>query len=162
VTEPEQVQNLRLGSTGLGRGRTTVAGVSDSQRISSGLPYELVVGYSRAIRVDDRVFVSGTTPQWADGSVNPDPEAQARRCFEIIEKALMEAGSGLADIVRTRVYLTSTASVAAIEKVHGELFASIRPANTILIVAGLLNPEWKVEVEVDAIVGVRERISTGS
>ena len=74
----------------------------------------------------------------------------------------MEAGSGLADIVRTRVYLTSTKSVAAIEKVHGELFASIRPANTILIVAGLLNPEWQVEIEVDAIVGVRDRVSTGS
>jgi enamine deaminase RidA (YjgF/YER057c/UK114 family) len=136
--------------------------VGDSQRISSGLPYELILGYSRAIRVDDRVFVSGTTPQWPDGSVDPDPETQLWRCFEIVEKALMEAGSSMSDVVRTRIYLTSASSVAAVEKVHGRLFGQIRPANTTLIVAGLLNPEWKVEVEVDAIVGVRDREHSGS
>jgi enamine deaminase RidA (YjgF/YER057c/UK114 family) len=136
--------------------------VGDSQRISSGLPYELILGYSRAIRVDDRVFVSGTTPQWPDGLVDPDPEKQLRRCFEIVEKALMEAGASMRDVVRTRIYLTSATSVSAVEKVHGQLFGEIRPANTTLIVAGLLNPEWKVEVEVDAIVGVRDREHTGS
>ncbi len=136
--------------------------MADSQRISSGLPYELILGYSRAVRVDDRVFVSGTTPQWPDGSVHPDPEKQLRRCFEIVEKALMEAGAAMADIVRTRIYLIDARSVAAVEKVHGELFGVIRPANTTLIVAGLLNPDWKVEVEVDAIVGMRDREHTGS
>jgi enamine deaminase RidA (YjgF/YER057c/UK114 family) len=136
--------------------------MADSQRISSGLPYELILGYSRAVRVDDRIFVSGTTPQWPDGSIDPDPERQLRRCFEIVEKALMEAGGRMSDIVRTRIYLTHASSVAAVEKVHGELFSVIRPANTTLIVAGLLNPDWKVEVEVDAVVGVRDREHTGS
>lgn len=131
--------------------------VAESRKISSGLPYELILGYSRAVRVDDRVFVSGTTPQWPDGEVDPDPVKQLRRCFEIIEKALMEAGAGLADVVRTRVYLTSAADAYAVEKVHGELFHDIRPANTTLVVAALLNPAWKVEVEVDAVVGVRDR-----
>ena len=127
------------------------------QQISSGLPYELILGYSRAVRVDTQVFVSGTTPQWPDGTVDPNPERQVRRCFEIVEKALMEAGGGLADVVRTRIYLTSAADVHAIEKVHGELFHEIRPANTTIVVAALLDPSWKVEVEVDAVIGMMDR-----
>lgn len=132
------------------------------QRISSGLPYELILGYSRAIRVDHLVFVSGTTPNWPDGSVNPDPVVQVRRCFEIIEKALMEAGGSLADIVRTRIYLVDPRDAHAIEKVHGELFTEVRPANTTVVVAALLNPAWKVEVEVDAVIGTLDREHTGS
>ena len=127
------------------------------QQISSGLPYELILGYSRAVRVDTQVFVSGTTPQWRDGTVDPSPERQVRRCFEIVEKALMEAGGSLADVVRTRIYLTSPADVHAIEKVHGELFHEIRPANTTIVVAALLDPRWKVEVEVDAVIGTMDR-----
>ena len=132
------------------------------QRVSSGLPYELILGYSRAVRVDNQVYVSGTTPQWPDGSVNSDAEMQVRRCFEIIEKALMEAGSGLADVVRSRVFLTDPLDVHAVERVHGELFHEIRPANSTVIVAALLNPAWKVEIEVDAVVGTMDRERTGS
>ena len=136
--------------------------MSDRQRISSGLPYELIVGYSRAVRVHEHVYVSGTTPQWENGTVDPDPERQVRRCFEIIEKALMEAGGSLADVVRTRIYLTSTDTVRAVEKVHGELFGDVRPANSTVVVAALLNPAWKVEIEADAVIGSRDREHTGS
>lgn len=136
--------------------------MSQRQRISSGVPYELILGYSRAVRVDNQVFVSGTTPQWPDGSVDPDPEAQVRRCFTIIEKALMEAGGSLADVVRTRIFITDAANVHAVERVHGELFHDIRPANSLVVVASLLNPEWKVEIEADAIIGTRDREHTGA
>ncbi len=136
--------------------------MSDRQRISSGLPYELIVGYSRAIRVHEHVYVSGTTPQWPDGTVDPNPERQVRRCFEIIEKALMEAGGSLADVVRTRIYLTNASDVRAVETVHGELFGDVRPANSTVVVAALLNPEWKVEIEADAVVGSRDREHTGA
>lgn len=132
------------------------------QRISSGLPYELILGYSRAVRIDNLVFVSGTTPNWPDGSIDPDPEVQLRRCFEIIQTALMEAGGSLDDVVRTRVYLTDPRYAAAVEKVHGELFTEVRPANTTLVVAALLNPAWKVEVEVDAVIGTRDREHTSN
>jgi enamine deaminase RidA (YjgF/YER057c/UK114 family) len=136
--------------------------MSMRQRISSGLPYELILGYSRAVRIDNLVFVSGTTPNWPDGSTDPDPVAQLRRCFEIIQKALMEAGGSLADVVRTRIFLTDPTYAYAVEKVHGELFADVRPANTTLVVAALLNPAWKVEVEVDAVIATRDREHTGS
>jgi enamine deaminase RidA (YjgF/YER057c/UK114 family) len=129
----------------------------ERQRISSGLPYELIVGYSRAVRVDNQVFVSGTAPVNADGSCAPDVASQLRRCFEIIEKALMEAGGGLADVTRTRIFLTDRSDAHVVEKVHGELFTDIRPANTMLIVSGLMNPQWKIEVEVDAMIGTRDR-----
>ena len=132
------------------------------QRISSGRPYELILGYSRAVRIDNLVFVSGTTPNWPDGSIDPDPEVQLRRCFEIIQTALMEAGGSLDDVVRTRVYLTDPRYAAAVEKVHGELFTEVRPANTTLVVAALLNPAWKVEVEVDAVIGTRDREHTSN
>ena len=124
----------------------------ERQRISSGSPYELTVGYSRAIRVADRVVVSGTAPQWPDGTVDPDPEAQARRCFEIIGAALEEAGATFADVVRTRVYLVDAADFAPISGVHGEIFGDVRPANTTVVVAALLDPHWKVEIEVEAVL----------
>ena len=112
------------------------------------------------MRVDHRVFVSGTTPNWPDGVVDPDPVTQLRRCFEIIERALNETGATLQDVVRTRVYLVDAADAYAVEKVHGELFTDIRPANTTVVVAALLNPAWKVEVEVDALIGVMDRIGS--
>src|SRR5687768_8524013 len=100
------------------------------QLISSGSPWELVVGYSRAVRVGDRVVVAGTAPQWPDGTVDPDPAAQAQRCFEIIGDALEQAGASFADVVRTRVYLVNASDFDQIGPVHGEVFGDIRPANT--------------------------------
>jgi enamine deaminase RidA (YjgF/YER057c/UK114 family) len=122
------------------------------QLISSGSPWELVVGYSRAVRVGPRVVVAGTAPQWPDERVEPDPALQARRCFEIIGEALASAGASFADVVRTRIYLVDAADFTPISQVHGEIFRDIRPANTTLVVAALLNPAWKVEIEVEAMV----------
>lgn len=122
------------------------------QLISSGSPWELVVGYSRAVRVGPRVVVAGTAAQWPDGTVDPDPATQARRCFDIIGAALTEAGASFADVVRTRVYLVDAADFTAVSEVHGEIFRDVRPANTTLVVAALLNEAWKVEIEVEAMV----------
>lgn len=122
------------------------------QRISSGSPWELLVGYSRAIRVDGRVVVAGTAPQWPDETVDPDPGAQARRCLEIIATALEEAGASLADVVRTRVYLVDAGDFDAVGRAHGEAFGEVRPVNTTVVVAGLLDPRWKVEIEAEAVV----------
>jgi enamine deaminase RidA (YjgF/YER057c/UK114 family) len=126
--------------------------MADVQRISSGSPFEPVMGYCRAVRVDDRVFVAGTAPSWPDGHVDPDTETQARRCLEIIGGALAEAGASFTDVVRTRVYLVDANDFDAVARVHGETFAAIRPANTTLVVAALLNPAWKMEIEVDAVL----------
>ena len=127
------------------------------QLISSGSPWELTVGYSRAVRVGKRLFVSGTAPQFDDGTCPADPAAQARRCLEIIGIALADAGSTFSDVVRTRMYLVSADDFEAIASVHGEVFHDIRPANTTVIVAGLLDHRWKVEIEVEAVVvGDRE------
>jgi len=128
---------------------------SDRQRASSGSPYEPTVGFSRAVRVGDRVIVSGTAPVWPDGSCPPDVEAQARRCFEIIATALDQLGAGLDDVVRTRMFLTDAAQADAVGRVHGELFAAARPAATMVVVAGLLDPRWLVEVEAEAITDHR-------
>jgi enamine deaminase RidA (YjgF/YER057c/UK114 family) len=121
------------------------------QRISSGSPWELVVGYSRAVRVGARVVVAGTAPQWPDESVDPDPGVQARRCLEIIGEALERAGASFDDVVRTRIYLVDAADFDAVSAAHGEVFRDVRPANTTVVVAGLLNPAWKVEIEAEAV-----------
>lgn len=123
------------------------------QRISSGSPWEPVVGYSRAVRVGDRVVVAGTAPQWPDRPVDPDPGVQARRCFDIIGAALEEAGASFADVVRTRIYLVDASHFTAVSEVHGEVFRDIRPANTTVVVAALLDEAWKVEIEVEAVLG---------
>jgi enamine deaminase RidA (YjgF/YER057c/UK114 family) len=125
----------------------------ERRRVSSGSPYEPVIGFSRAVRVGDRVLVSGTAPIWDDGSIDPDPAAQMRRCLEIVTAALDEAGATMADVVRTRTYLVDGADGEAVGAVHGEVFGHVRPASTMIVVAGLLDPRWKVEVEVEAIVG---------
>jgi len=127
--------------------------VTDRQRISSGSPYEPTIGFSRAVRVGDRVVVSGTAPVWPDGSCDPDPGAQARRCLEIIEAALAEAGASLRDVVRTRMFLTNAADVTAVGRAHGEAFGDVRPAATMVVVAGLVDPRWKVEIEAEALLG---------
>jgi enamine deaminase RidA (YjgF/YER057c/UK114 family) len=122
------------------------------RRISSGSPYEAVIGFSRALRVGDRVLVSGTAPIWPDGSCAPDPAIQTRRCIEIIGAALEEAGAGLQNVVRTRVYLTSADVAEAVQGALGETFGEIRPTSTMVIVAGLLDPRWHLEMEAEAIV----------
>jgi enamine deaminase RidA (YjgF/YER057c/UK114 family) len=126
--------------------------MAERQRVSSGSPWELVVGYSRAVRVGDRVVVAGTAPQAPDGHVDPDPAQQARRCLEIIAVALGDAGASLADVVRTRIYLVDAADFDAVSRVHGEAFADVRPANTTVVVAALLDPAWKVEIEAEAVL----------
>jgi enamine deaminase RidA (YjgF/YER057c/UK114 family) len=127
-------------------------GVAERQRISSGSPFEATIGFSRAVRVGNRVVVSGTGPVWPDGSCPDDPAMQARRCFDIIAAALADAGATMADVVRTRMFLTATADADAVGAVHGELFAQSRPAATMVVVAGLLDPRWKVEIEADAVI----------
>jgi enamine deaminase RidA (YjgF/YER057c/UK114 family) len=125
----------------------------ERRRIASGSPYEPVIGFSRALRAGDRVLVSGTGPIWEDGSCDPDPEVQARRCLEIVAAALARAGAAPADVVRTRMYLTSAEYADAVGRAHAELFADVRPAATMVVVAGFLDPRWKVEIEAEAIVG---------
>jgi len=120
--------------------------------ISGHSPYEPIVGFSRAVVVGDRVFVAGTAPIPADGS--PPPEGayeQARLCLEIIGRALEQAGARFEDVVRTRVYVTDPAHFEGVGRAHGEVFSDIRPANT-TVVSALLDPAWKVEMDVDAIL----------
>ena len=121
------------------------------QRIASGSPYEARIGFSRAVRVGARVVVSGTGPVWADGGCPDDAAVQTRRCFEIIETALTAAGASLRDVVRTRMFLTDVADADAVSAVHGEVFGDIRPAATMVVVAGLLDPRWRVEIEAEAV-----------
>lgn len=118
----------------------------------SGSPFEASIGFSRAVRVGSVVAVSGTAPVWPDGSVDPDPAAQARRCWEICLTALEELGGSVSDVVRTRQYVVSAADGDAVGAVHGEVFGDVRPASTMVVVAGLLDPRWKVEVELDALL----------
>jgi len=120
--------------------------------VSSGGPWESTVGYSRALAIGDHCWVSGTSDAGPEGtSRHPgDAGAQARAIFGIIERALDEAGFGLADVVRTRIYIVDAADAAAVLEVHGELFRAIRPVATLVIVAGLLDPSLLVEIEAEA------------
>jgi enamine deaminase RidA (YjgF/YER057c/UK114 family) len=120
------------------------------QLIPSGSPYEKTIGFSRAVRVGDRVLVAGTAPIWPDGTVDPDPYRQAQRCLEIIVTALTEAGSSAMQVVRTRTFLTDLDDWEAVGRAHGEVFSEVRPAATMVVVAGLLDPRWKVEIEAEA------------
>ena len=124
----------------------------DRRRVSSGSPFEDALGFCRALRVGDRVVVAGTAPIWADGSVHPDPAAQARRCFEIIMAALGELGAETSDVVRTRMFLTDAGVAGAVGEAHREVFGVHRPVSTIVVVAGLLDDRWKVEIEAEAVV----------
>jgi enamine deaminase RidA (YjgF/YER057c/UK114 family) len=125
---------------------------TDRLRVASGSAYEPVIGFSRAIRVGDRVLVSGTAPIWPDGSCDPDPEVQAARCLEIIVAALAEAGAGPNDVVRTRTYLVDPADWEAVGRAHGAVFAEVRPASTMVVIVGMLDPRWRVEIEAEAVV----------
>ena len=123
--------------------RWTVAGES---------PYEETVGFSRVVRVGTSVFVAGTAPIWPDGSCDPSPLVQARRCWEIALAALAKAGGEPRHVVRTRQFITNALVQGEVGRAHGEVFAQIRPASTMVVVAGLLDPRWVVEVELDAII----------
>ena len=103
------------------------------------------------MRVGDRVLVSGTAPVWPDGSVDPDPYVQAKRCFEIIATALREAGASVDQVVRTRMFVTDAADGEAVGKAHGEVMATARPAATMVVVKALLDARWKVEIEAEAV-----------
>ena len=124
----------------------------DRQKVSSGSPFEPTIGFSRAVRAGHHVFVSGTAPVWPDGSCDPDPTVQARRCLEIILAALAEAGAGPGDVVRTRTFLVDVADAGSVGAVHGEVFGEIRPASTMVAVSALLDPRWKVEIEAEALL----------
>jgi len=121
--------------------------------ISSGSPFEPTIGFSRALRVGDRVLVSGTAPVWPDGSCDSDAGIQAARCFEIMLAALAEADAGAEHVVRTRMFITSAEHAEAVGDEHGRVFGRVRPASTMVVVAGLLDPRWKVEIEAEAVVG---------
>ena len=110
------------------------------------------MGFSRATRVGATVSVSGTAPIWPDGHVDPDPAVQARRCWEIVAAALADLGASVADVVRTRQYVVRADVAESVGAVHGEVFGDVRPASTMVVVAGLLDPRWLVEVEAEAVV----------
>jgi len=124
------------------------------QLVSSGSPYEPRVGISRAVRAGPLLVVSGTAPLGPDGRTVGvgDAGAQARRCLEIIQRALESAGASLADVVRTRILLTRIQDWEAVARAHGEVFRDIRPANTIMQVTRFIDPDWLVEIEADAVV----------
>lgn len=121
---------------------------------SSGSPYEASIGFSRAVRVGNRILVSGTAPVEPDGSSTPGgAQVQAARCLQVIVEAVETLGGTAADIVRTRMFLVNPADAEAVGRAHGAVFANIRPAATMVAGAVLLRPEWRVEIEAEAIVG---------
>jgi enamine deaminase RidA (YjgF/YER057c/UK114 family) len=121
--------------------------------VSSGSPYEPVMGFSRAVRVGPHVAVAGTAPIMPNGAEPPtDAYGQTRRCLEIILAALHEAGAAPEHVVRTRVFATRAEDFQDVARAHGEVFADIRPANAYIVVRGFVDPRWLVELEADAIV----------
>ena len=133
--------------------------MAERRNISSGSPYEPIVGFSRAVRIGNVIAVGGTAPIGPDGRTVGigDPAAQARRCFEITRLALEEAGASLNDVIRTRFLLTDIVHWEQVAKVHGELFSAIRPASTMVEVTRFIDPEWLVETEVDAVISTGDR-----
>ncbi|MBI3891314.1 MAG: RidA family protein [Candidatus Wallbacteria bacterium] len=123
------------------------------QRVRSGSPYEETIGFSRAVRVGDRVLVSGTAPIPLHGrEVATGAHAQMVRCGEIISAALAEVGASLANVVRTRMFLTDASDAQEVGHAHCQIFGDARPAATMVVVSALLDPRWRVEVEAEAVV----------
>jgi enamine deaminase RidA (YjgF/YER057c/UK114 family) len=131
--------------------------MAERRSVSTGSPYEPIVGIARAVRIGNLVAVAGTAPLGPDGKTVGlgDTAAQARRCFEISRAALEQLGAGLQDVIRTRILLTRIQDWKAVAEVHGEFFRDIRPVNTILQVNAFIDPDWLIETEVDAVVADR-------
>ncbi|MGB3844896.1 RidA family protein [Sphingopyxis sp. YF1] len=120
---------------------------------ASASPFEPVYGYSRAVRVGNRIDVAGCAPIEPDGTSTPgDAGAQAARCLAIIGEALAALGGSFSDVVRTRMYITDPADADLVGHAHGAIFKDIRPAATMLVIPALIRPEWKVEIEAEAII----------
>jgi enamine deaminase RidA (YjgF/YER057c/UK114 family) len=119
------------------------------QNISGGSPFEPIIGFSRAVRVGNLVHLAGTGPVGAD---NEDAAGQTRRIFAIAKQALAEAGATFKDVIRTRMFLTHAGDWEAVGRVHGEFFSDVRPAATMVVVAALLNPAWRIEMEFEAVI----------
>ncbi len=128
-------------------------------RFSSGAPWEPIAGYSRAVRVGDRVLVAGTTATLPDGEIAGlgDPGAQARRAIANVEAALALAGAALADVVRTRIYVTDISRWEDVARAHGEAFGAHPPVTTMVQVAALIDPRMLVEIEAEAVAAARDR-----
>lgn len=127
---------------------------SQRRLVSSGSPYEPIIGFSRAVRVGNIVAVGGTAPIGEDGKTIGvgDPAVQTKRCFEIIAQALKEAGAGLEQVVRTRTFLTDISQWEEVGRTHGEIFGEIRPVSTMVQVTRFIDPDWLVEIEADAVL----------
>ena len=122
--------------------------------ISSGSPYEKPIGFSRAVRVGNLIAVAGTGPIAEDGATAcpGDPYGQARRCLQIIEQAIQDAGGRMEHVVRTRMFVKNASDWKEISRAHGEFFGEIRPASTLVEVKGFVRPDWLVEIEADALI----------
>lgn len=131
-----------------------VGDMSRRQNISSASPFEPIIGFSRAVRIGNIVAVGGTAPIGPDGkNVGVgDPVAQTRRCIQIAAEVLAKAGASLDDVIRTRLFLTRVEDWEVVGRAHGEAFGAIRPASTMVVVKALIDDEWLVEIEADAIV----------
>lgn len=119
------------------------------KNISGSSPYEPIIGFSRAVQAGNAIYVSGTGPVGADDA---DAAGQTRHVLGLIRDVLAKAGASMEDVVRTRMYLTHVEDWEEIGRVHGEFFGAIRPASTMVVVAKLLNPSWRIEIEVDAVI----------
>ena len=128
--------------------------MTERRHISSGSPYEPKIGFSRAVRAGDAVYVSGTVAWREDGRliVEGDVYAQAKQAIANIEKALIEAGASLSDVVRTRIYVTDISRIDEVAKAHGEAFGEIRPASSMIEVSALAEPQMLVEIEAVAVI----------
>ena len=125
----------------------------ERQLVSSGSPYEPTIGFSRAVRDGRHVFVAGTCAVMPDNADPPaDAYGQGRRCLEIILAALAEAGAGPEHVIRTRTFLLDAKDWEDVGRAHGEVFADVRPASTMIVVSALLDPRWIVEIEADALL----------
>lgn len=125
-----------------------------SEKYSSGSPYEPIIGFSRAVRVKDTIYVAGTGPIGKDGKTAGigDPATQAERIWEIIFEAIENLGGKPSDVVRIRTYLTRADDWKAVGMVQGKYFSEIRPAATMVVAGALLDPDWLVEIEAEAVI----------